>query len=114
MSNLKEMRLRANVTQKQAAEAIGVTVQSISGYERDTREINFVDAITLADLYGCTLDELAGRQFPKATMSLSAEERHVVDVMRSTDDRGRAAIRAIADSQAGDAGLHEDDASEVI
>lgn len=102
MSGLKEMRIRAGVTQKQAAEALGVTVQSISGYERGKREINFFDAIKLADLYGCTLDELAGRQFPKDADELTSDERHVIDAMRSTDERGRGTIVAIAEAQPGD------------
>lgn len=98
MFAIKEMRQRAGLTQAQVAKVLGMSTKGYYKWEHCERDISMRDAITLAHLFGCTLDELAGRTPPSA-VSLAADERHLVDSYRSTDDRGKAAITAIADSQ---------------
>ena len=99
MFAIKAMRDRAGLTQAQTAEALGVTKKRYINWEHEEREINLRDAIRLTELFGCTLDELAGREMPKSAISL--EEKQVIDLYRSTDARGKAAIAAVAASQRG-------------
>lgn len=96
MFAFQEMRVRAGLTQQQTADALGVSRSRYASWEREDREINLDDAIRCANLFGCTLSELAGQHHRD---ELAADERHLVDSYRSTDDRGKAAITAIADSQ---------------
>lgn len=108
MFRIKEMRNRARMTQKQVAEALGIKRPRYGDWERGTTTPNLKDAINMADLFRCTLDELAGRDFPaKATPALSPDEAHVVDAMRSTDERGRGAIISTAEYHAGMEGQSE-------
>lgn len=58
---LKECREKAGYSQLQAGLEIGTSQQMISQWERGTKDIVFRKAIQLANLYKCTLDELAGR-----------------------------------------------------
>ena len=98
---IKRMRERAGMTQQEVADFLGIKKPRYGDWERETREINLRDAIRLADLFACTLDELAGRDWPRLRSSLSPEERTVLDAMRSTDARGRAAILRTAEGESG-------------
>lgn len=103
MFQIKRMRNRAGLTQQQVADALGISKGRFGSWEREDRDINLVDAVRLADLFRCTLDELAGYEPPSS--ALSASELQLIDDYRSTDDRGRRNIAAIAAAQRGDAGL---------
>ena len=63
MFAIKKMRMRAGLTQQQVADALGLKKGRYGDWERETREVNLRDAIRIADLFKCTLDELAGRPF---------------------------------------------------
>lgn len=117
MFALREVRESRGMQQKEVAKAMGITPQRLSNWEHGTREINLRDACLLADVLDCTLDELAGRQWPRQRTSdppmaassgelsradLTPGERGLLDAYRATDDRGRATIDAIAESQRGD------------
>lgn len=97
MFAIKEMRERAGMTQQQAADAMGVKKARYGDWERETHIINLREAIRLADIFGCTLDELAARQAPSAT----EDEAEILSIWNGTDDRGRLAIMAVARSQQG-------------
>lgn len=56
-------RRQAGYTQKRACEEIGADPSTMSGWETGTGAIGFEYAWRLADLYGITLDQLAGRTF---------------------------------------------------
>ncbi|MBQ9005826.1 MAG: helix-turn-helix transcriptional regulator, partial [Atopobiaceae bacterium] len=77
MFAIKKMRERKGMTQQEVADALGIKKPRYGDWERETREINLRDAIRLAELFGCSLDELAGRPWP--TQGLSPEERALVD-----------------------------------
>lgn len=89
MFQIKKMRERTGMGQQEVAEALGITKRRYGGWEREEREINLRDAIHLADLFGCTLDELAGREWPRIEASLTPEEREILDAYRDTDLRGQ-------------------------
>lgn len=94
MFAIKKMRNRAGLDQKDVADALGITVRRYGGWEREEREINLRDAIRLADLFGCTLDELAGRPWP--SRDLPPDERELLDAYQSATLDGRRLIMLAA------------------
>ena len=99
MFAIKRMRENWGRSQQEAADALGISIRRYGGWEREEREINLRDAIRLADLFECTLDELAGRDWPSE--ALTAEESELVEGFRSSDPRGREAIMDTARREAG-------------
>lgn len=58
----KELRIEKELSQRELAEATGISQQAISFWEQDKRTPNMDDCIKLADFYGISLDELVGRE----------------------------------------------------
>lgn len=59
-TKVKEMRERAGLTQKQLAEALGITQQSVYYYESGDRDIKASMLIDMSNILGCTVSELLG------------------------------------------------------
>lgn len=97
MFAIRAMRERVNMTQQEVADALDVKRRRYGDWETERREINLKDAIRLADLFGCTLDELAG----KARPALSTDEAELLAHYRNTDSRGRDAIMRNAVGESG-------------
>ena len=110
MFAIKKMREIAGMTQQEVADALGIKKPRYGDWERETREINLRDAIRLADLFGCTLDELANHHVERAFPSLSPAERELLDAYRASDDRGRGNI---ADTAAREKSASERDVVRV-
>lgn len=64
---IKQIRKRSGLNQKDVALAIGVPVRTYGSWERGERNINLEDACLIADVLHCTLDELVGRKPPTIT-----------------------------------------------
>lgn len=60
-SNLARIRRERGYTQADIAKALGTTQQTINRYEQGQVEMSVQRFIELANFYGITLDELAGR-----------------------------------------------------
>ena len=90
MFAIKKMRERAGMNQQEVADALGIKKPRYGDWERETTTLNLRDAIRLADLFGCTLDELAGRPWPSE--GLQPDERELLDAYRSATDAGRKLI----------------------
>lgn len=58
-------RRQAGLTQAQVADEIGSDKGTIGSWELGDGSINFERAWALADLYGISLDQLAGRTFSR-------------------------------------------------
>ena len=99
--NLKLRQLRESMgfTQKELATAIGSTLRKISSWENMEVRIPLSDAAKIADVFDCSLDELAGRDFHQSQDSLTTDERRIVNAYRSTDERGRDAITETAERE---------------
>lgn len=96
-----QMRERAGYKQIEVAEILEMEPRTYGSYEREEREINLADAIRVADLFGCTLDELANHVVEGAG-PLTLHEQRMLDVYRSVDDRGKECIdRAVNGEQLG-------------
>lgn len=57
---LISLRKKAGITQEQLAEKIGVSRQAIANWEKGDNTPDITKCIALADLYGVSIDELAG------------------------------------------------------
>ena len=55
---LKANRMRCKMTQEFVAEAIGVSRQAVSKWENNTSEPSTANLISLAKLYGVSVDEM--------------------------------------------------------
>ena len=98
MFAIKKMREHAGLSQQQVADYLGIKTPRYGDWERETTTINLRDAIRIADLFQCTLDELAGRDWPKASSPpLSRTEHGIVDAYRACDQSGQEAIQAAVD-----------------
>ena len=61
-SELRGARAKRRLSQHEVAMSIGKTRDAVGRWEMGENGISFEDAILLADLYGISLDELAGRK----------------------------------------------------
>lgn len=84
-TNLQAMRMRAGYRSAKAfAEHMGIPVGTYTNYEQGKAQYTLVQAWEFADELGCTIDEIAGREPPEA--SLTDDEWDVVDGYRTADE----------------------------
>lgn len=104
MSSLRlDDGLRKNAGYKSAgafAEALGVKSTTYYEYELGRATLSYELAWRIADVLGCSLDELGGRQFDPAMPT--SDESELVALYRSADERGRASVMAAAKHEARD------------
>ena len=86
--NLKEIRVKRNLTQQQVADHIGCSSVAYSRYENGNRQPSIETLIRLADLFSVTVDFLLGRQNVENS-TLSEYEIELVTAARNADDRAR-------------------------
>ena len=55
---LKELRARKNITQRQAAEKLGVSTQTYNSWESDFGRVKLKAALKVAEFYGVKLDQI--------------------------------------------------------
>ena len=68
------LRKEKGVTQKQAAEDLGVSQALLSHYEKGIRECGLEFVVRVADYYGVSCDYLLGRSADRSGLTLSVEE----------------------------------------
>ena len=66
---LKDIRKEKGLTQEELANAVGVSTRVLGAWERCDTEFPFNYAVEIADMLGCSLEELAGRPKPSVTVS---------------------------------------------
>lgn len=64
MNRLREIRRRADLTQKEVANFIGITQNTYSYWENDKVNIDNESLQKLANLFGVSIDYLLGRELP--------------------------------------------------
>ena len=97
---LKDARSRSGATQREVADATSIALGTLRRWEQGVNEPDAESLVRLADLYGVTVGQLLGVP-DGAPVGLSADEQRLLDLYRSTDDRGRLAIMSVAESQQG-------------
>ena len=63
--NIRELRIKKNMTQKELAERIFVTPQAISKWERGVGYPDILQMVPLADIFDVSIDMLFGRGIDK-------------------------------------------------
>lgn len=61
---MQNARMRANLTQEQAAEALGVSRQTISNWENEKTYPDIRSVVKMSDLYAVSLDSLLKEEMP--------------------------------------------------
>lgn len=88
---LKDLKEDADLTQKDVADIIGVSVNHYGKYERGETDLPFEKAILLAEYYNVSLDYLAGRTNRKNYPSKS-DVNHIVQLYAQLTEINRARI----------------------
>ena len=94
-TQLQLLRKRAGYKSANAfADAIGMNRKTYTNYEQAVSNLTLEQAWDFADFFGCSLDELAGRDWPPTEQStdVAPDERIVLEAMESVSDEGRARI----------------------
>lgn len=86
--NIKDIRVRKNLTQAQVAAALGVSSVVYSRYETGTRQPSVDIIIQLAEIFGVTVDYLLGRQDVENS-TLSEYEIQLLIAARKADERAK-------------------------
>lgn len=113
-TNLQAMRKAAGYSSAKAfAEAIEMSVNTYTAYEQGRHSFTLEQAWQFADALGCTLDELAGREWPKAAGNPYHDE--LADAYDRASSEGKRAIMTVARSVAETSGGEKEhgDAGEV-
>lgn len=99
---IKAARKTMGWTQKELADHAGTTQQTIQRYESGQSEPQSTNIMALSQALGVTVSYLLGFDDDGLNdKGLSKDEQRLIELYRSTDARGRAAIMAIAESQRG-------------
>lgn len=89
-NRLKTLRFEKNLTQKALAEALSVTISTLSHWECGYQEPSFKDLISICDFFEVQIDYLLGRSddFGNVTVkkesspSLTPEEQNLLNAFR--------------------------------
>ena len=61
MNNIREIRKKRGITQKQLADALGVTESAVSHWEKDRRDPDLTTLAQIGEILECSVDALLGR-----------------------------------------------------
>ena len=94
---LKDLKEDADITQKQAADLIGVSMNHYGKYERGETDIPFEKAIILANYYNVSLDYLAGRTNIKNPISDKSQLLKIAELFKQLNsvNRNRIEVRML-------------------
>ena len=104
LHNLRRLREEHHTTQRQLAEAIGVSQQSVNKYENQNIEPDIHTLIRIADYFGTTVDYLIGRTNECETVSLtdnpmlSSAEIDLIKRFRSLTPKQKKCVETVLES----------------
>lgn len=96
---IEQARRARGWSQAELARRSGTTQQAIQRYESGEREPKVSAVVSMAAALGVTISYLLGLDDDASGETLSSDEIRLLSLYRATDERGRAAIIAVADSQ---------------
>lgn len=93
LKNLRTLRQQSGVTQRELADAIGVSQQSINKYENHNIEPDIETMKRLADYFRTSIDYLVG--YTLAAPDLTAEETRLLFEYRRLSEKQQSCVRQI-------------------
>lgn len=96
IKNLKQLRNRDGISQKQLAEALFVSQQSVNKYENHAIEPDIKTLIAIADYFHVTVDYLIGRTEEKN--SKEAENAYFSDLFARLTPKEKACVALIMEA----------------
>ncbi len=96
LENLRKLRLEAGVTQKQLADAVSVSQQSINKYENHNIEPDIETMTRLADYFHTSIDHLVGHTVSNG--KLSCEESRLLYEYRRLSKKQQECILLLMQS----------------
>lgn len=61
-NRLRDLRHEAGFTQSEVAKELGITQVMVMQIERGTKQLSLLNAEKLAHMYGCTKDDMLGKE----------------------------------------------------
>ena len=98
MNKIKELREEKGISVQKLADIIGINPRTIFRWEANTSEITHGNLIALADFFGCTTDELLGREnygtgnIEIIGEKLANDESEILAVYRALNKDGKTAF----------------------
>lgn len=97
-SNLIALRESRNVTRKELAEQLGIPYTTLRNYENDKREPGHQFLVSVADLFGISVDELVGRDpYKNENPAPSPKEAVLLGSFHQLNDEGQDKLVDTAD-----------------
>lgn len=90
---IKQARVNANLTQEQAAEALGVSRQTISNWENEKTYPDIISVVKMSDLYQISLDHLLKEEKPMPGYLDYLEES--TNTVKSHDRKAKAILVSV-------------------
>lgn len=100
MNGFGKMRKAAGYTQRAVSDLSGIPLSTLRRWEQGINEPDVDSMILLADLYGCTTDDLLGSRFSGAAAARIDDTdprlTEIIDLYESMTNTGREALLATA------------------
>lgn len=97
---LKQTRIKNGIKQSELGEKVGLSIQTISAYEKGVREPKLKILAKLADIFDVSIDYLIGRerqegnQFPLVDIN-DLEEKEMLEMYKHLSKDDQEKVRAI-------------------
>ena len=104
VKNLKQLRMKKEISQQQLADILGVSQQSINKYENHKVEPDIYMLMKMADLFGTSIDYLVGYSTNHHSTeaakpyNLDMEESTLVETYRQLTPSQRKSIRLVMEN----------------
>ena len=99
MLRLKALRTARGISQAELGEVLGCVGQTISKFERETRQLDPATVSAICDYFGCTADYLLGRSASPLPVITDADAR-VLAAYHAASLRDRALVDQILEPYA--------------
>ena len=94
-TKLREARMAAQLTQERAAEALGVSRQTISNWENDRTYPDIISVIRMSDLYAVSLDRLLKEQEGATVSDYVGYLGESTDIVKGKDRLSKIVLIAV-------------------
>lgn len=107
LKNLKQLREEAGITQKQLADCIGVSQQSINKYENHDVEPDIATLIRMADFFNTSVDFLIGHSDVRRKIEvtrvyeLNQDESEMIENYRLLTNKQKRCVGVVIDGYLG-------------